>query len=254
MDAFGLALSEQSEQGSQQWSDVRAGRFTASEIFKLMDSGTRMMNAAELKARPKEGKGKSAKMIEDPNLLSKPAITYINEKVAETLTGQAKPQVFSRATEWGDQFEPLAAEEFKKETGLDFEIISFVTFGDHAGGSPDRIIKGTGDILEIKCPYNSENQVAYLLLTDQWDLKRMHPNHYWQCMSNLLFSQGAAKMCHFVTYDYRMIEKKNQFCYIPIKPIEEDFDLIIKKLEVAVAEKLRALQIIRNQKPTLVIK
>lgn len=248
MDDFERALAQQSEQGSEMWFDIRAGRFTASEMWKLMDSGTREMTAAELKARPKTGVGSRAKYIEDPSCLSKTTQTYIRTKVAETLTGHAAEEVNSAPTRWGDEFEPIAADFFKEKTGLEYEIVSFVPFGDHAGGSPDRKIKGTNEILEIKCPYNSANQIDYLMLTDQWDLMREYPEHYWQCMSNMLFMDS--NICHFVTYDHRMKEDKNKMFYLPIKPISEHFDRITLKLGTAIKEKLAVLQIMQNQKST----
>lgn len=251
MDQFEIELAQASEQGSQIWHDVRAGRFTASQMHLLMSSGTRPMTDAELKARPKTGKGSSAKMIEDPTILSKATTTYIRSKVAETLTGRASQEVFSHALAHGQEMEPMAAEFFTEKTGLEFENISFVAFGEHSGGSPDRVIKGTKEILEIKSPYNSANQIDYLMLTDQWDLKREYPEHYWQCMSNILFLD--APCCHFVTYDPRMIDEKNKMFYLKIKPVSEDIDRIIVKLEAAIKEKLYLLGIIERQKPTLIL-
>jgi hypothetical protein len=251
MDQFEIELAQASEQGSPIWHDIRAGRFTSSQMHLLMSSGTRPMTDAELKARPKTGKGSTAKLIEDPTILSKATTTYIRSKVAETLTGHAAEKLDSAPTRWGEDLEPIAAEYFKDKTGLDFEIVSFVPWGDHAGGSPDRLIKGTKEILEIKCPYNSANQIDYMMLTDQWDLKREYPEHYWQCMSNLLFMDSP--LCHFVTYDHRMINDKNKMFYLPIKPVAEDIDRIIVKLEAAIKEKLYLLGIIERQKPTLIL-
>lgn len=244
MDQFERELAEASEQGSPIWHDVRAGKFTASEIYKLMESGTREMTPAELAARPKTGKGSKSKFIEDPRCLSKTTQTYIRQKVAETLTGHAAEPVFSAPTRWGDEMEPFAAEYFSQKTGMEFEILSFVEFSEHAGGSPDRKIKGVNELLEIKCPYNSANQVDYLMLTDQWDLKREYPEHYWQCMSNMLFY--GADLCHFVTYDHRMIEDRHKMMHLKIKPIPEDHNRIIIKLEMAVKEKLSILNIMRK--------
>lgn len=243
MDALDKALAEMSEQGSGMWHDVRAGRFTASEIWKLMESGSRLMTEAELKARPKSGPGSKSKYIEDASCLSNTTQTYIRTKVAETLTGHAAEPVFSRATEYGDEMEPFAAQYFTERTGMEFEIVSFVPYTDHAGGSPDRKIKGKNELLEIKCPYNSANQVDYLMLTDQWDLKREYPEYYWQCMANMLFF--GAELCHFITYDPRMIEEKHKMAYIKIKPIEEDQQLIITKLGTAVKEKLALLNLLK---------
>lgn len=242
MDQFDQELAQASEQGSPIWHDVRAGRFTSSEIFKLMESGTRLMTPDELKLRPKTGKGSSAKYIEDTSCLSKTTQTYIRQKVAETLTGHAAEQVNSNPTRWGDDMEPWAAEYFTEKTGLKFEILSFVPYSDHAGGSPDRKIEGANELLEIKCPYNSANQIDYLMLTDQWDLKREYPEHYWQCMANMLFC--GADICHFVTYDPRMIEDKHKMIHMKIKPVNEDYDRIILKLETAIKEKLALLHLL----------
>jgi len=134
MDQFDIELAQASEQGSQMWVDIRAGRFTSSENWKLMESGTREMNAAELAARPKTGKGSKSKYIEDPSCLSETTETYIRTKVAETLTGQASHEFWSHATAWGDEYEPIAAEHYANKFQCEYEILSFVPFGDHAGG------------------------------------------------------------------------------------------------------------------------
>src|SRR5688572_14249397 len=83
------------DQNSEEWDRVRIGRFTASEIHRLMEPAKREMTEAELKARPKSGKGSSAKLVNDYSTLSDAAFTYINEKVAEILTGQPKSQGYA---------------------------------------------------------------------------------------------------------------------------------------------------------------
>lgn len=247
MDNFDLALAEASEQGSGMWHDIRAGRFTSSEIWKLMESGTREMTPAELKLRPKTGKGSKSKYIEDPACISKTTETYIRTKVAEALTGQTAGDVFSHATAWGDDYEPVAAEEFAKLKGYDYQILSFVPYGDHAGGSPDRKVKGLNRIVEFKCPFNSANQVNYLMLTDQWDLKGLFPEHYWQCMANIFFCNEAGikvDFCDFVTFDPRMKEDRHKLFHLEIRPIEEDIERIKLKLVAAIKEKLKLITIL----------
>lgn len=239
MDAFDLELAQQSEQNSQAWFDIRAGRFTSSEIHRLLKSGTRPMTEAELKARPKSGPGSAAKLTEDPNTFSPDGYTYIDEKVAEILTGECEPQAWSHATAWGDDWEPIAAEYYAQKFKCEFEIIAFQPFGEHAGGSPDRKIKGTRRGLEIKCPHRSKNQVNYLKLFDQWDLKRSNPDYFYQCQANLLFMDWEA--IDFVTYDPRMKSDAHKLARIEIKPIAEEQDLICRKLEAAIKEKLMIL-------------
>jgi len=242
MDSFEQALAEASEQGSKNWLNIRAGRFTASEIHRLMKSGSRLMSESELKARPKSGKGSSTKFIEDASCVSEDAITYIMEKVAETLTGEPKNEVFSHPTSHGDTWEPWAAEYFTKVTGLELEVIGFVPWGDHAGGSVDRGILGKAEHLEIKCPYNSKNQIDYLMLNDQYDLKRNYPNHYWQVAANCLFSKKP--LAHFVTFDPRMKSDKHKMVHIEVIPTEDDYELLCLKLKYAQKEKESILKLL----------
>lgn len=239
MDDFDLALAQTAEQGSPIWHDIRAGRFTSSEIHRLIKSGTRLMTAEELKNRPKSGPGSSAKLTEDPSKFSPDGVTYIEEKVAEVLTGECEPNAWSHATAWGDDWEPVAAEYYANKFKVEFEIIAFQPFGEHAGGSPDRKIKGVKAGLEIKCPHRSKNQIGYLQLVDQWDLKRANPDYYWQCMSNLLFMDWDA--IYFCGFDPRMKEEKHKLSRIVIEPVESEFDIITKKIEAAVKEKLEIL-------------
>lgn len=211
-----------SDQGSDGWNQVRIGRFTSSEMYKLM---------TEPRSKADKEAGK----------LSEGALTYVNIKVAEVLTGQPKAESYAYPLVYGKELEPQAIEYFIKKTGYTYEPAMFVPFGDHSGGSPDGYIN-ENDTLEIKCPFQSENMVDYLMLTDQFDLKRNHPNHYWQVMSNLLFTEK--EQLHFVCYDPRMTTEKHRMVHLVIKPDPNDFDLIIKQIEKAVKEKLSLLKLL----------
>lgn len=233
--------TRQVEQGSEEWDRIRCGRFTSSEIHNIMDSGTRDMTLEELKARPKSGKGSKTTKVPDHSKLSTAAETYIFTKVAETLTGKIQSSSYAFPLVYGKELEGEAVEYFEKRTGFETEVVGFQVFGDHAGGSPDRFV-GENEGLEIKCPYTSKEQVKYLMLTDQWDLKRNHPDYYWQCMSNMLFTQK--ERWHFATYDPRFQLEKHKMAHIIIEPVNEDYDLICLKLEIAIKEKLSLIQLL----------
>lgn len=238
-DALDDALAKASEQQSQNWFDIRTGRFTASQMHRLIKSGKRYMTPDELSSHKKEFPKSQAKMTEDASKFSDDGETYILEKVAETLTGEVVGTPYSHATAWGEDLEPVAAEAFLKKNGFEGQIISFIPYGDHAGGSPDRIVNGN-ELLEIKCPYNSKNQINYLLLTDQYDLKNLFPEYYWQVMSNILFAD--APLAHFVTYDHRFKEEKHQMSHLKVLPHKEDILLIKRKLDAAIKTKLDYLK------------
>lgn len=227
-------------QGSDQWDAIRCGRFTASEIHRLMVDGVREMTEAEKKARPKSGKGSSTTKVYIKDVLGEGALTYVKQKVAETLTGKLKPSSYAYPLVYGKETEADAVEYFQELTGLQCETIGFCPYTDHAGGSPDRDIPEDESFLEVKCPWQSENQIDYLMLTDHYDLKRMHPDYYWQVQSNMIFT-GRNK-AHFVTYDPRFQNKRLKMQHLIIPAVSEDHDLIRLKIGLAVKEKLSMIQ------------
>ncbi len=236
-------LFENSEQGSVNWEISRAGRFTSSETHRLLKAGKREMTPAELKARPKTGKGSSVKWIEDDSVMNDDAMKYIYEKVAETLTGEPKMPIWSHATAHGETWEPFAAEYFTEKTGMQLEQVSFIPFGDHAGGSPDRFVIGKPDHLEIKCPFNPVNQVARLIYTDQWDLKNNEPEIYWQIVSNSLISNRPTG--HFMSFCPSMKKDIHKMVHIEIVPSVEDFERVAKVWEIAEKEKQAILKLLK---------
>lgn len=203
-------------QRSPQWLDVRLGRFTSSEIWRLMST-------------PRGGK---------PEDLSDTAITYIESKVAEVLTGQSDIS-FGAAIEWGVDHEEAAKNKFEERNNIKIEPAGFVKYGDHAGGSPDGYVNGA--TLEIKCPYYSNHHVAYAQLTNAKSLYDVDSQHkyYYQVQSQILFC--GADYGLFVSYDPRMKNEKNQLAKVMIEPVQETFDLIKIKLESAIKLKLQLL-------------
>jgi len=231
------------EQGSEDWEQIRAGRFTSSEIHNIMGFGFRPMNEEELKARPKTGKGSKTTRVIDTTKMSETCIKYIYQKVAEVLTGKPKPSAYAYPLVYGKETEPEAVAYFESKYNVTCETIGFQVFGDYAGGSPDRVFNDEG--LEIKCPFQSENQIQYLMLTDIWDLKANFPEYYWQCVSLMLFTD--TKRWNFCTFDPRMIDDKHKLTHLIFEwdKVEEDIDLLIKALENATKELLKTLNMLK---------
>jgi hypothetical protein len=224
------------DQNSPEWDAIRLGRFTASELHRLMAPSKREMTDEELKARPK---GSKATLTTDYSKLSEAAMTYVTEKVAEVFTGHAKSQGYAFPLVWGQDNEPVAAEYFANKTGLEVSPCGFFTYTDHAGGSPDRLV-GDEDILEIKCPFESVNQVKYLQMVDHYDLRNNYFPYWVQCQANLVFT--GRRLCHFVTFDSRMISEKHKMAHIIIPADTEFQDLIRAQIALAVKEKLSLIQ------------
>lgn len=226
MDAFDIELAEASGQRSQAWRDVRAGKFTASEMWKLMG----------------EPRSKAAK---EAGGWSDEASTYINTKVAEEITGHCD-QARSAAIEWGEDLEPVAKEHFTVVTGMQVKYLGFKMFNPHAGGSPDGFVDDPEfmeikSLIEIKCPYNSGNQVEYLKLFMGNQIKEDYPKFWWQMQANMLFNSMGK--CYFVTFDPRFPEKQ-KMKIVEVYADLDDQNKMVKKLMLAIEEKLRIIKLL----------
>lgn len=192
-----------SNQRTAEWYEARLGRFTSSEIYKLM--GT-----------PKS----------KTETLTDTAKTFVYEKLAELLTGKPS-EIFGPALDWGIEHEPMAREWYERTTGNQVYDADFVPFGRYSGGSPDGYV-GEHGIVEFKCPFNSVNHVKYLTATSPDDLPT---EYYWQIQANLMFTgRGWA---HFVSFDPRMKRKENGLFIMQIEAIKPEHELIREKIELA---------------------
>jgi hypothetical protein len=126
------------QQGSPEWSILRSGKVTASEMDSLVTP----------LGKVKTGDGPK---------------TYLMQKLAETWIGGGLPSVQGIwDMEQGSMLESYARPAFTLETGLEVAQVAFIESDDgFTGCSPDGLISGhTG--LEIKAP-RLETHIRYLL-------------------------------------------------------------------------------------------
>jgi len=213
MDAFDLELAEAHGQRTDEWRDIRAGKFTASEMWRLMG----------------EPRSKAAK---EAGEWGDEATTYINIKVAEELTGQVHGSGSAMSMEWGVDMEPVAKQHFTKVTGKDVSYAGFKIYNEHAGGSPDGYVNDF--LIEIKAPYNSGNHVEYMKLKKGIELQTEFPKIWWQIQSNLLFNDKL--MCYFVSFDPRFPEAQ-KIKILEVYALKEDQDKIRQRIEKAILSK-----------------
>lgn len=207
------------DQRSPEWERIRVGRFTSSQNWRMI-------------VQPKD---KSKK-------ISETTMTYIMEKVAEVMTGQAKQQGYAFPIVHGIETEPIAREYFIEKTGIEVQECGFFPYTEHAGGSPDGLI-GTDGIIEIKSPYDSKVMVDYLMLTDYHDLKRDFREHYWQIQNNLVFTER--EYCKFIAFDPRMQKEEHKMKVIDVPLVPEDRDKILEMLPLCIEEKLKILNLLQ---------
>ena len=115
------------KQRSREWFEARRGKFTSSEIHKLMGI---------------KGLGKTGE-------------TYAFEKACEIVFGIDEDANFeSFDMQRGTELESYAFEKFKSIMSLEFvevETEGFVILNENTGTSPDGLV-GKNDLVEIKCP------------------------------------------------------------------------------------------------------
>lgn len=200
-------------QRSPEWYAARRGRFTGSEVWKLMT----------------EPRSKADK---DAGKLSETATSYINQVLAESTTG-ITPQVYATSMQWGIDHEDDARDAFKLYHGLEIVPADFVYYGDFGGGSTDGWIDYNG-IAEIKCPYTSGGHIENLILENRkvtpLEFKEEHKEYYWQIQNNLMVTDR--EFCEFISYDPRFSGQK-QIARITITRVEEDIKLIQSKVLLA---------------------
>ena len=202
------------EQKSAEWYAERAGKFTGSEIHKLMKSG---------RAKDK--------------VFSDTAITYIMDKIAEVMTNGLSikyKQFDSRATEWGNEQEPNAVKFYQDFTGRIVTPSGFYQLTDFFGASPDGDIEPDG-LLEIKCPFNTINHVKHLLCQEPTDLP---DEYFWQLQAELLAT--GRKWADFVSYDPRCTER-TCLKIIRVNRDEEIMKQLRERIELATKEMLRII-------------
>jgi len=156
------------EQGSPEWLASRLGRPSASNFGRLVTGSGKPSSSAE---------------------------SYINEMIAERLTGRSKPFYTNEHMERGNALEPEAREAYEFIT--DFEVVEtgFILHdSEEFGCSPDGLVAEQGG-LEIKCPSDSVH-VSYLRAGKV-------PSKYYQQVQGCLWVTGR-EWWDFMSYHPEM--------------------------------------------------
>lgn len=201
------------------WFMQRHGRFTASEIGKLLSkgSGTKMFGTG--------------------------ALTYIKQKAIEKMTVLwERPEVEEvKSLLHGKAHEYPAYEAYTRATGnyamryFGTDEPLFLELDADSGGSPDGLMGEGVKIhcgLELKCPKNSHIHWDYYKMKDQWDLKENNIDYYAQIQ--FLMRITNAEEFHFCSFDDRFIEPKKKIKIITVLPDKRFIDNLEIRIQMAV--------------------
>ena len=172
------------------WKQQRYGKFTASEIIKIL--GTR-------------GIGETGK-------------SYAIDKAIEQLFGEFEERFISYDMQNGIDTEPLAFAKFKEMKSLEFLEVTncgFFENCEHSGASPDGLVSDNA-ILEIKCPKSST--FFKLVATNEVDAK------YYAQMQMQMMSTNRNKAYFFnylihegTEYHHEIIVERDELMIEKIK-------------------------------------
>ena len=202
---------EQIEQRSEEWRKQRHGKFSASEIYKLMG----------IKALGYTGK------------------SYAIEKAIEQLYGDVDENFISYDMQRGIEMEPLAFAKFKELKSLEFidvENCGFFNLSNHAGASPDGLV-GKDAVLEIKCPKAST--FFKLVATNEID-----PKYYYQMQMQMICT--GRKKAYF--FNYIIIDGLEYWHEIEVERDDVICDKMIERIEEAIQIKEEYINKINNNK------
>lgn len=198
------------EQRSDEWFQKRLGRFTASEIHKLM--GVKGLNQT----------GK----------------TYAIEKAIEVIDS-SEEVIYSADLKRGVELEPLAFSKFKELKYFDFLDVtesSFIEYGEHAGASPDGAVSNNSGV-EIKCPKHAK---FFKIVADS----EIDDEYMWQMQKQML--SAKTEQTYFFNY---IISKGKEFWHEILVPRDEKkIDLIKSRLTEAIEIKLNYIEKITANK------
>lgn len=225
------------EQRSEEWYLARKGKITASECYLLLGNHKEPMTEEEL-AEFKATNPKSRTTTKEVPF-SEGSFSYLNKKVAERLMSNNNfleymdaRDINTRATSHGIFWEDTARINYSLRTGNKVEQVGFIPLEgaeDYCGGSPDGVT-GNG-IIEIKCPWNSEVHLDYMLFETPEDLKEYSLQYYAQIQLNILVT--GSDHGDFISYDPRLADEY-QMKVLRI-PADEEFQLLLKE-RIALAQ------------------
>jgi putative phage-type endonuclease len=193
-------------QRTDSWYKQREGRFTASQISRLLG---------------KETLQRTKDSIDN----------YAFEKAIEAIYGKEEETYVSEDMQRGINQEPLAFALFKDLKSyefLDVKEVGFYKFGEHAGASPDGLVSDNSN-LEIKCP--RRNKFFKIVANG---IEEVDTSYIAQMQMQMLCTD--TEKSYFLNY---YLENSIQYWHeIVIERDEEMIDLIKERIIMATEIKL----------------
>jgi len=138
------------DQNSENWNELRRGKFTASSFSDLF-------------------------MAKTTSGYQKAIIKVAYERV----TGESEESFSNKWMQRGHEKEPFARENYELYTFNDLENGGFYEYDEFTGASPDAKIKGQNAGCEFKCP-------SFQVYHEYLETGKLPKNYFWQIHGQLL--------------------------------------------------------------------
>lgn len=210
------SITTDSIQRTEAWFKMREGRFTASQISRLLGKG---------------GLSKTKQSID----------SYAFEKAVESVYGREEESYVSDDMKRGIVLEPMAFEIIKNIKAYDFLEVTecnFYPFGKHAGASPDGRVSNNSNV-EIKCPRRNKFFKIVANGADEIDPK------YMAQMQMQMLCTNTERSYFFNYYLDKGIEHWHE---IIVERDEVMIGLIQERIEIATEIKLDYIKKINTNK------
>lgn len=181
-------IDAQPTQHSLDWYRARLGKFTGSQVGRLM----------------KSGRGKD-------EYFGKDAISYITEVVAERMLNPSVVMIdelfeeyllqttaSSKTLAWGNDQEMNAKGLYAKLRKVKITSCGAVELSPWFASSPDGLVLESNGCVEVKCP-TPKVHVEYMVnVHNAEDLKKVRPEYYWQVVAHMAVT--GAEWCDWMSY------------------------------------------------------
>ena len=182
-------ISNLPAQHSLDWYRVRLGKFTGSQVGRLMHGGR------------------------GGEYFSKDALAYINEVAAERMLNEAvvkiddlfdeyllQTTVTNKAMAWGIDNELNAIALYQKMLGVKVTHCGAFTHESLAcfASSPDGLVLEHNGTIEVKCPSIKKHTEYLCGVRGAYDLKAVDATYYWQVMAHMAVT--GADWCDWMSY------------------------------------------------------
>jgi len=170
-------------------------------------------------------------------------LPFVDELIAEKVSGKMEELFQSKAMEHGVLFEPQALEEYVKRTGNNAQEIGFCIHDefDYIAVSPDALVLENGTYsgaVEIKCP-STKKHIEYIR-------QNKIPNEYKYQVLHYFVVCETVQWLDFVSYDPRL-PKYNLFIKrVTRSELETDIEFALQQYKLFYEKLLKYEQKIKE--------